>query len=273
MKKKLLCVIVLILALVCAFVSCDSSDSSSPETSKNTTHTHSYDEWEIKQSATCTTVGSRERYCSCGEKQTESISAKGHSFGSWSVVKKATQTEKGSEERVCSCGEKETRDIDIISLVTTVTKNEWKKAFDFSTTRSFSVEFDELCTDDKVFGVNGTLTVQNETVYTDIVHIWNNEEDRYQEYKTGLINKFFDIGDYVGEWFCEFGFEIEDLADYGFSLFEYSEISKSYVAKFELDGILCDVNFSFENKQITKITILGHDNETSLNCTYIFSYN
>ena len=94
MKKKLLCVIVLILALVCAFVSCDSSDSSdssSPETSKNTTHTHSYDEWEIKQSATCTTVGSRERYCSCGEKQTASISAKGHSFGSWSVVKKATQ--------------------------------------------------------------------------------------------------------------------------------------------------------------------------------------
>ena len=61
MAKKLFCVVVIIFALVCAFVSCD-SNANTPNTSQNSTHTHSYGEWAIIKSATCTTEGSKERY-------------------------------------------------------------------------------------------------------------------------------------------------------------------------------------------------------------------
>lgn len=278
MVKKLLCVIVLILALVCVFASCDNnSDDGTPNASKDPTHTHSYGEWKIEKAATCTTEGTKGRYCTCGEKETSSVSATGHNFGSWTTIKEATQTEKGSEERACSCGEKETRDIDVISVVTTVTKNEWKNAFDFSTTNSLLFGINELCSetaDNEVYGVRGTLTIQNGVVYRDIIEFWNDEEDATQGYVAGIVNNFFDLGDYAGEWFWEFGSDLKYEADYGFSQFEYFEASKSYVTRMEIDGqMLCDVNFWFENKQIKKITISGRNNEMSLNCTYTFSYN
>ena len=34
-----------------------------------------------------------------------------HSFGEWTTVKEATETEDGLKERYCDCGEKETQDI------------------------------------------------------------------------------------------------------------------------------------------------------------------
>ena len=277
MSKKFLRVIVLILAVVCVFASCDDNKNNTPNTPENPTHIHTFGEWENKKEATCTAEGSKERYCSCGEKQTASVPATGHSFGSWTTVKEATQTEKGLEERTCSCGEKETRDIDILPVVTTVTKNEWKKAFDFSTANNFSIYVEELSsdsTDNSVYGIKGTLTIKNGTIHRDLIGLWGNEEEVYQDSVEGTIYTFFDIGDYVGEWLWEFGSDLQDEADYGFSLFEYSESSKSYVAWLEIDGqIFCDVNFWFENKQITKITLSGKSEEGELNCTYAFSYN
>ena len=61
--------------------------------------------------ATSTEAGSRERSCSCGEKETEAIGAKGHSFGDWTTTKDASCSEEGSKERSCSCGAKETDSI------------------------------------------------------------------------------------------------------------------------------------------------------------------
>ena len=43
-------------------------------------HTHSYGDWIVTKSATCTAEGSQSRYCSCGETQTASIGALGHSL-------------------------------------------------------------------------------------------------------------------------------------------------------------------------------------------------
>ena len=43
-------------------------------------HTCSFGEWTVVADATCTEAGSKERVCSCGEKQTESIAAKGHDW-------------------------------------------------------------------------------------------------------------------------------------------------------------------------------------------------
>ncbi|MBE6645855.1 MAG: hypothetical protein E7612_10885 [Ruminococcaceae bacterium] len=104
MTKKLLCVVLLVISLVCAFTSCG-YDKETPA------HTHSYGEWETTKAATCTAEGSKERYCSCGEKQTSTISITEHSYGEWEIVKEATYAEKGSESRKCTCGQTETRDI------------------------------------------------------------------------------------------------------------------------------------------------------------------
>ncbi|MCR5457080.1 MAG: leucine-rich repeat domain-containing protein [Clostridiales bacterium] len=77
-------------------------------------HIHSFGEWVTTKEPTCTETGEKERYCSCGEKQTQTIAAQGHSFGAWNTIKKATCTEEGVQERVCSCGAKETSAIPMI---------------------------------------------------------------------------------------------------------------------------------------------------------------
>ena len=275
MAKKLLCIAALILTLVCVFASCDNTGSGILNQPENPTHTHAYGEWEIQKAATCTTVGSKDRYCPCGEKQTASISATGHSFGGWVTVKEATQTEKGRKERVCSCGEKETQEIDVIIVVTTVTANEWKNAFNLPNNFVFCI--DETGSDStgyEGFWIRGSLTVQNGTIYTSITEFYDGDEDTKQFHETGTINNFFDLGDYAGEWLWEFGSDLNSELDYGFSRFVYSETHGSYVARMEIDGqILCDVIFWFENKQITKIIISGQEGDMLLNCTYTFAYN
>lgn len=75
-------------------------------------HTHSFGEWATAKEATCEVNGLKERFCSCGEKQTEDIHAYGHSFGAWTIVEEPTCGAEGNEKRECSCGEKETRSIE-----------------------------------------------------------------------------------------------------------------------------------------------------------------
>ena len=111
MAKKFLCVIVLMIALVCTFASCNYYKDKTQNSNKAPAHTHNFGEWETTKAATCTAEGSKERYCSCGEKQTSTISITEHSYGEWEIVKEATYTEKGSESRKCTCGQTETRDI------------------------------------------------------------------------------------------------------------------------------------------------------------------
>ena len=77
-------------------------------------HTHNFGEWETIKEATCSTSGEQERYCSCGEKQTKSISAKNHDFSTWEIKENATCFSEGYEERYCSCGYSETKTLSII---------------------------------------------------------------------------------------------------------------------------------------------------------------
>ena len=111
MTKKLLCTIALLLALMCVFTSCNDNHSNTSNATENDTHIHAFNEWETTKTATCTKEGSKERFCSCGEKQTETIAMTDHTYGNWEIVKEATLSEKGAESRKCTCGEAETRDI------------------------------------------------------------------------------------------------------------------------------------------------------------------
>lgn len=116
MAKKLLCVVMLALTVVCALASCGGND----DVSGNATHTHNYGEWETTKSATCTAEGAKERYCSCGEKQTAGVAKLEHSYGEWETIKEATFAENGEKKRNCKCGNEE---IETVKFTTgTVTK-------------------------------------------------------------------------------------------------------------------------------------------------------
>lgn len=109
MAKKIICIIVLLLALVCVLASCVNNDT--PNTPDNPTHIHNYDEWETTQTATCMQAGIESRYCDCGETQTRTISKAAHVYDAWEVTKDANCTENGSKERFCNCGDRQTAEI------------------------------------------------------------------------------------------------------------------------------------------------------------------
>ncbi|MBE6529381.1 MAG: hypothetical protein E7680_02110 [Ruminococcaceae bacterium] len=101
MKRTIALLLVLVTLL--SLVACGS-----PSTIDNnqTQHTHSFGEWAITKNATCTEAGKQERYCSCGEKQTQTIAATGHSKELDYNTVMATCTENGSMIGSCKfCGE------------------------------------------------------------------------------------------------------------------------------------------------------------------------
>ena len=68
-------------------------------------HVHSFGEWTITKAPSCSEDGEQERYCSCGEKQTQTLAA-GHKSGDWEIVTEATCASAGLKHKVCSvCGE------------------------------------------------------------------------------------------------------------------------------------------------------------------------
>ena len=81
--KKIIVFITLILALIMCMASCDllsSLGSKEPvddivpnEPSSESEHTHEFGEWFITETPTCTNVGVKVGYCSCGEEQILSI--------------------------------------------------------------------------------------------------------------------------------------------------------------------------------------------------------
>lgn len=74
---------------------------------------HSYGDWTVINSATCTTNGTERRTCSdCGKIENRTIGATGHSYSAWTPIKNATCTTSGTERRSCSnCGRTESRTI------------------------------------------------------------------------------------------------------------------------------------------------------------------
>ena len=78
-------------------------------------HAHSYSDWVIEKEATCTEDGSKYKECvDCGNKVTETITAKGHIYSeAWTVDKVATCTEDGSKSHHCTgCDDK--KDVTVI---------------------------------------------------------------------------------------------------------------------------------------------------------------
>jgi hypothetical protein len=278
MAKKLLCVIVLIFALVCVIASCDNNN-----TNDNSTHTHNYGEWETTKTATCTEEGAKERYCSCGEKQIASISATGHSYGGWTTVKEASTTETGLKERTCSCGEKETQIIEKITVLKTVSSNEWKSAFNNFGRGDFSaimIDVDERVTevlDDEVYGLDVTVTADFKTgkFYMSGIYFWNDEIEEIDDDSESFEEGGISFGEFIcTDWMSEFWYEIEDLSDVGYSRFTYDSASASYHQRMEMDDVLCDVNIHFENGRITKISIVNATSgDVTLNSTYTYTYN
>ena len=80
-------------------------------------HNHDFGEWETVKEATCTENGSRARNCSCGESETEVISATGHTEEVL-AEKPATCTESGlAEGKKCTvCGEITVNQEEILAL-------------------------------------------------------------------------------------------------------------------------------------------------------------
>ena len=108
--KFALFALTLLLACTLLFTACDEEKKSKDES----THVHSFGEWETVKHATCTEEGSKKRDCACGEIQTAAIAAMGHSYGEWTVTKDATCSEAGSKKRTCACGNEDVQSIEML---------------------------------------------------------------------------------------------------------------------------------------------------------------
>ena len=73
--KKIVIFVTLILALLMCMASCNKEQNTDPKPE----HTHVFGEWSITENATCTKDGVKVHYCSCGEKQIDSIPKLPHS--------------------------------------------------------------------------------------------------------------------------------------------------------------------------------------------------
>ena len=95
MKKTAILALVFCLACLFALTACGSGE-----------HVHFFSEWIPIDRASCTEGGVSERYCRCGEKQTQSVSAQGHT---WVIepplLPSCTEGGKTEGKYCSSCGE------------------------------------------------------------------------------------------------------------------------------------------------------------------------
>ena len=94
-------VLIVVIVLLLLLVKCEPEENVDPPVG----HTHSYSSWVVVDEPTCTEEGLRERTCSCGEKETETIAALGHTAGEAvrENEKAPTCTATGSYEEVVCC--------------------------------------------------------------------------------------------------------------------------------------------------------------------------
>ena len=132
--KRTLLILFLTAMLILTFVACNSmpaSENNESENSESTSVTEESESISVTEEA---------------ESNTEKIEHI-HSFEEWFVVKNATQTEEGIKERYCSCGEKQTATIAKLvpvdqPLTSIQCKNELKKIYEDSISQK-TVWFEE----------------------------------------------------------------------------------------------------------------------------------
>lgn len=246
-------------------------------------HVHSFGEWTTVKEATCTEKGEQERVCNCGEKETQSIDMIAHTFGDWQIVKESSYTEEGIKARYCSCGEKESEVIEKITILKTVSSNEWKSAFNNFGRGDFSaimIDVDERVTevlDDEVYGWDMMVTADFKTgkFYMSGIYFWNDEIEEIDDDSESFEEGGISFGEFIcTDWMREFWYEIEDLSDVGYSRFTYDSVSASYHQRMEVDDVLCDVNIYFENGRITQVSMVNATSgDVTLNSTYTYTYN
>ena len=98
MKKSLWIVLLLVIACMFTLSACD--EGNDPQT-PNDEHVHAFGEWTTTKRAICTEDGVNERYCACGEKQIQSISALGHTKVIDDAVAATCITEGKTEGKHC----------------------------------------------------------------------------------------------------------------------------------------------------------------------------
>ena len=120
--KKLLFIALLTLTVICMLASCGGQpEQSQPEQNQpeqnQPAHIHSFSEWDVTKNPTCSTDGTEQRFCDCGEVQSKNIPALAHTI----VVDEAvapTCTSIGlTEGKHCdTCGEAIVAQIEIAKL-------------------------------------------------------------------------------------------------------------------------------------------------------------
>ena len=236
-------------------------------------HTHTFGEWEIAKTATCTTEGSKTRYCNCGEIQISSIQKNDHIFGEWYAIKEATTTETGLKEQYCSCGEKRTEIIEKIFIITTVSSSEWKEAFNFSGCTELSISANEyISSNDSTISAEGKFTFYDDVCYMDYILIYNGEKEVINEYES--CSKIQNFGNTVfSDILREFWDEISSNSDLGFLRFVYNNETSSYYSNIDIDNVLCKVDLFFENGILMKINIIStSSNDAVIHATYKYEY-
>ena len=82
-RRKTLCLLMLsaIVLTMMILASCGNNPNDSSTKPNENSHEHTYGEWIVETSATCTTDGSRYAVCTeCGETKSEAISKLGHDY-------------------------------------------------------------------------------------------------------------------------------------------------------------------------------------------------
>ena len=105
--KKILLTCLLLIAMVVSLAACGGKNNppSNEGNNNETPHTHSFDEWEVTAKPTCTKDGTKVRYCSCGEKQSEIAPMLDHTPAKATIENKieATCNTDGSYDEVVYC--------------------------------------------------------------------------------------------------------------------------------------------------------------------------
>lgn len=197
--------------LICAVLLCGCSEQTQiqeqEQESKQEEHIHEYGEWETTKAATCTENGAKERFCSCGDKQEQTVPALNHTWGDWTVTKESTCAEQGEKEQICSaCGEKKTEKIELGKH----NYGEWKIVKEPSCKEEGKRE--HICT---VCGVKETGVIAKvghsalfneidnavkkgkEAEYSDMYTAYKALMDHYASSKCDVLN------DYLFEYLCE----------------------------------------------------------------------